>query len=356
MKDQFRIDSHKLMFHPRTVARWLEGETIYPLYMELSPSGACNHRCSFCALDYLEYRPRFLSTEILKERVHELGRLGLKSLMLGGEGEPLLHRDCAGIISHAKGCGIDVALTTNGVLLDRNFCEQALTSLSWIKASINAGLPETYARIHRSSTHDFDTVLNNLSAAVEFGRKVGSACVIGAQIVLLPENAAEVENLAHLCREAGLSYLVIKPYSQHHKSLTREFAHIDYTPFLPLLERLEAANDESFRVILRDKTIRKMQREKRGYGRCLALPFWSYVDAGGDVWGCSSHMGDERYFYGNINHETFQEIWLGERRRRSLEFVAEELDPETCRMNCRMDEINLYLWELTHSTPHINFI
>jgi len=114
MADEFRIDSHKLIFHPLRVSKWLSGEKIYPIYAELSPSGACNHRCTFCALDYMEYKPRFLDTALLKERLTEMGRLGLRSIMYGGEGEPFLHKDIGDIIVHTKRSGIDVGITTNG--------------------------------------------------------------------------------------------------------------------------------------------------------------------------------------------------------------------------------------------------
>src|SRR5689334_10032440 len=103
-----RIDSHKLIFHPHRVGRWLEGKTTYPLYMEISPSGACNHRCKFCAKDYIGYTPRFLDTALLLERLTEMGSLGVRSIMFGGEGEPLLHADIANIIAHARSAGIDV--------------------------------------------------------------------------------------------------------------------------------------------------------------------------------------------------------------------------------------------------------
>lgn len=356
MRDEFRIDSHKLMFHPRTVAHWLDGDDIYPLYLELSPSGGCNHRCTFCALDYRGYVPRFLPTGILKGRIAELANLGLKSIMFGGEGEPLLHRDCADMISYARECGIDVALTTNGVLLDRVFAERAMTSLSWIKVSINAGTPATYARIHRARPEDFGTVLANLEAAAAFGRETGACCTVGAQMVLLPENAAEVELLASRCREAGMRYLVVKPYSQNRKSLTRQYEGVDYAAFLSMQERLESLSCESFRVIFRDSTMRKAACEEKEYGRCLALPFWVYVDSAGDVWGCGAWLGDDRFHYGNIKEQSFEEIWNGDKRRQSLEFVAEHLDLQECRTNCRMDEVNRYLWELIHPAPHVNFI
>jgi radical SAM protein with 4Fe4S-binding SPASM domain len=356
MSDEFRIDSHKLLFHPREVAKWLDGDTIYPIYMEISPAGACNHRCTFCALDFMEYRPHFLDTAMLTERLTEMGRLGVKSIMYGGEGEPLLHRDMAAIIRHTKGSGIDVALTTNGVLLKPGLMEQIADSMSWIKVSFNAGTAETYAAVHRTKASDFQLVVDNLKQASQIVKDSGASCTIGAQMILLPENAGEVEPLANICRDIGLRYLVVKPYSQHHKSITHTYEGFDYAPYIEMMERLAGYNDENFRVISRANTMKKMHRSKRGYERCLALPFWSYVDSDGCVWGCSAFLGDERFRYGNLHEESFEAIWTGNKRRSSLDMVATELDPEECRMNCRMDEVNLYLWELTHPAAHANFI
>jgi DNA repair photolyase len=69
MGDRYRIDGHKLSYHLPRVAAWLEGRPVFPIAMEASPSGACNHRCLFCAVDYLEYRARFLDAAIWKARV-----------------------------------------------------------------------------------------------------------------------------------------------------------------------------------------------------------------------------------------------------------------------------------------------
>jgi radical SAM protein with 4Fe4S-binding SPASM domain len=344
------------MFHPQRVSRWLEGETIYPVYAELSPSGACNHRCTFCALDYMEYTPRFLDTAVLKERLTEMAGLGLRSVMYGGEGEPFLHRDIGDIIVHTKQAGIDVGITTNGVLLTKQLAEKILGSTAWIKASLNAGCAETYAKVHRTKADDFERVFRNLAEAVRIKRETNAACTLGIQTLLLPENADEVEILAEKAKETGLRYVVVKPYSQHHRSRTQTYRNVDYAHFAHLRDRLARLNDDSFSVVFRERTMAKMKRTERGYERCLALPFWTYIDSGGNVWGCSAYLGDERFRYGNIHEQTFEEIWTGELRRRNLRMVAEELDPEECRMNCRMDEINLYLWELTHPEDHVNFI
>jgi cyclic pyranopterin phosphate synthase len=354
--DELRIDSHKLIFHPKEVARWLSGEDVYPLYVEMSPSGACNHRCTFCALDFMEYRPRFLDGAILRERLGEMGRLGIKSVMYGGEGEPFLHREIGEIIVSTKQSGIDVGITTNGVLFTPALAERVLGSTSWIKVSLNAGDRLTYANMHGTQPEDFDRVVKNLTAAVKLNERIGPGCTIGAQAVLLPENAAGMESLAGICRDIGLRYLVVKPYSQHHKSRTQRYRDVDYSALHALKERLERFNGGDFSVIFRERTMKKISRRRRGYERCLALPFWAYVDAGGNVWGCSAYLGDDAFKYGNIHGQPFEEIWRGERRRRCMEMVCTDLDPEGCRMNCRMDEINLYLWELTHPSAHVNFI
>ncbi len=102
--------------------------------------------------------------------------------------------------------------------------------------------------------------------------------------------------------------------------------------------------------------MKKWDENVRGYSRCLALPFWSYIDAGGHVWGCSVYLGDERFLYGNIYENSFQEIWKGKKRADSLGWVEKKFDSSHCRVNCRMDEINCYLWRLRNPVEHVNFI
>ena len=109
-------------------------------------------------------------------------------------------------------------------------------------------------------------------------------------------------------------------------------------------------------VIFRINTMRKWDEGRRNYKHCFAFPFWSYIDAGGTVWGCSVYLNDKRFRYGNIHKNTFKEIWNGEIRTKSVLWAKERLDTKPCRVNCRMDEINRYLWDLRHPPEHVNFI
>ena len=60
--DTYKIDGSKILHHPERLKQWLNAQgnieaqlKIYPIYMEISPIGGCNHRCTFCAVDYLGY-------------------------------------------------------------------------------------------------------------------------------------------------------------------------------------------------------------------------------------------------------------------------------------------------------------
>ena len=354
--DKFRMDSHKLMFHPHRVTQWLAGENVYPLYVEISPIGSCNQRCTFCALDYVGYPARSLDTALLMERLSEMGLLGVKSVMFGGEGEPLLHPDLADTVNHAKRVGLDVAITTNGTLMTENLFRQMAASLSWVKVSINAGTATTYAKLHRTSAKQFDAVLGNLAKAVAIRQEIGSTCTIGAQMILLPQNAAEMEMLARQVKEIGIDYLVVKPYSQHSKSITREYNFFDCSSYLKSAELLQHLNNEHFNFVFRANAFRKLDRKNNCFECCLALPFWSYIDSGGGVWGCSSHIGNQQFWFGALGEQSFEQIWNGARRSSLMSDMSDGFSLSGCRTNCRMDESNRYLWELIHPAPHVNFI
>lgn len=354
--DRFRIDGHKLHLHPRRVADWVEGKNIAPLYIEASPSGACNHRCRFCGLDFMGYQPRFLPTDIFCCRLEEMGSMGVKAIMYAGEGEPFLHRDMIEIAQATKRSGIDVAFTTNAVLFSPEKAHGILPVTSWIKVSCNAGDAATYAAIHGTKEADFERVMDNMAAAVRLRSELGSACTLGFQMVLLPENRKSVAALAERVRDMGADYLVVKPYSQHPQGLGSEYASVRYEDMAGLAKELACFNTDSFRIVCREETARRHDAGEKGYGRCLALPFWSYIDAGCTVWGCSMFLENDRFAYGNLKEMSFAEIWNGSRRQESLAWCARHLDATSCRLNCRMDAINLYLHELRNPGAHASFI
>lgn len=180
-----------------------------------------------------------------------------------------------------------------------------------------------------------------------------------AQSLLLPENADEMEQLAKICRdEIGLDYLVIKPYSHHLFSDTKVYENIDYTNSISFGDKLRALSTDKFQVVFRENTMKKYIQTEGRYAKCNATPFfWAYIMADGEVYGCSAYLLDKKFMYGNINEQSFQEIWEGKKREENFHFIRNELDIKHCRVNCRMDEVNRYLFNLREGlVEHMNFI
>lgn len=364
MSDKYAIDSHKLIFHPTRVSKWYEAKDdweklkkVYPVYVEISPYGGCNHRCTFCALDYMGYENIGLEFNTLKSTLTNMAHKGVKSVMFAGEGEPLLFKDLDLIVEHCSTVGIDTSLTTNFVPLNKKNIERCIENCSWIKVSLNAGTAKTYAEIHQTKEKDFERVMFNLEYALNYRKENNLECTIGVQMLLLPENKDEAKILAQKCQEMGIDYLVIKPYSQHLFSETKKYENIDYSKMIHIGEELEQLSNDSFNVVFRANTMQKYIEKQQPYEKCLSTPFfWGYIAADGKVFGCSAYLSDDKFCYGNIYEDSFEEIWEGEKRKQSYLYVKNDLDIKNCRVNCRMDEVNRYLWKLKNPTSHVNFI
>ena len=354
--DKIRIDSHKLIYHISRVNQWLKGENTYPIYAEIALYGGCNQRCIFCTFDYLSYKPVSLKKECLRRFIVESRRNGLKAVLYAGEGEPLLHSQADEIMIFTKEKGVDVALSTNGVYLNKERAIRILPYLSWVRLSINAGTKEKYNYIHGVSTDDFKKVLRNLKDIVKIRNQNNYSCTIEVQSVLLPQNYSNMLNLAAIASKIGVDYFIIKPFSKHPFSKkVFDYSAMGEESLLLLKKQLANYQKDNFQVIYRQRSIDKMQ-EPKPYTKCLGFSFATRITAEGDVFPCNAFAGKKEYSLGNMCKDSFDNIWKSKRRKEIIEKIYSQWDVEKCRKPCRLDEINRYLWELKNPSPHVNFI
>lgn len=353
MAGDIRIDSHKLIYHPQTVARWMKGEDIYPIELEIGLTNACNHRCIFCAVDYTGYRPDRIDSGVLLRNLKEMAPKGVKSIIYAGEGEPLLHSEAADIINRTKSLGIDTAVSTNGVLLTPEVSRECLKSLTWVRFSVAGITDTTYDRVQHGRAGDLQKVLSNMEAAVRVKREQGLRTTLGVQLLLLPDNEDEVVQMGRALRDIGVDYFTIKPFSQHPQS--RHILQVDYREMLELEKEVKGLQTDDYKVYFRAHSMQKLECG-RCYEHCWALPFMVYMDARGDLWPCIAFMGREGLRYGNIYEDSFVEIWEGDHRKKLMAHFMDMDLGEDCRELCRLDEMNRYLDELKHPGEHVNFI
>lgn len=346
------IDFHKLQDHPGRVAEWQQQGDCFPIYVEIGLTNRCNHRCVFCALDWLERDGVDIDREVLVRALADMADHGVKSIMFAGEGESLLHRDAPLFIQTASSQGIKVAVTTNGVPMTPDKVETCLPHLSWIRFSVNAGTAEQYAAIHQAQASDFERVLANIRYAVEFKRKNNLKVDIGVQMLLLPEAHDGGLRLAKLVKEAGVDNFQLKPYSQHPSSSNRYY--LDYQQYLHLEPELKEFESDSFSVFFRSDTMQRLA-DAADYGFCHGLPFFALVNAHGQIIPCNLFYNDPEFIYGDLSKNSFAEIWTGGQRKKVLEAMKRRHSKE-CRQGCRLDAINRYLQRVVSPEERDDFI
>lgn len=352
----YNFDGHKLMYHLDRVQEFNASGDCFPLYLELSPVGSCNHRCLFCAYDFIGYPNRKLEIGRTLKLIDELADAGLRSILFAGEGEPLLHPDLPQMICHAKANGIDAGLFTNGQLMTSEKIAAILPSLTFIRFSFNGGNAESYARVHQVKPEAFSATIAAIAKAANFKKSQGLETAIGAQFVVIPENIDSLTEAAVILRDAGADYLAVKPFVQQHQQQGYQMeTPLDPTHLDACLAAAESISNETFRVMVRKTSF--TDYGIRRYSHCFGTSFISAINSAGDVATCLPYWDNAEFVFGNIHQQSFREIWQGERRRAIKTIVEQRLDVQSCPPNCRPNAINDFLYELKYpSVEHINFI
>jgi len=346
-----RIDSHTLLYHPHRVSEWLTKGDCFPIYVEIGLTENCNHKCIFCALDWVTKRGATIKTDVMLKALDDLASHAIKSIMFAGEGEPLLHKDVTLFVNHAKTNGLKVAITTNGVPFTQQIAETCLPALSWIRFSINAGTPDAYARIHGTTPSDFEKVMNNIAFTVEYKEKHSLDVDIGVQILVLPESLSTITRLAEVVKNLGVNNLQVKPYSKH--PLSRNDLSVNQSEHHSLIT-LKSFESDHFKIFVRETAFQRL-KDDIPYDCCHGLPFFALIDARGNVIPCNMFYGQSDYKYGNLYEKSFPTIWAGKRRARVLDILSKRGIKE-CRQICRLDVINTYLHRLKHPEQRDDFI
>lgn len=357
-QDTYGIDGHKLYWHLDRVACWQKNRLVAPIYVEISPVSYCNHKCLFCGLDFAHIERILLNADILMPRIEEMGHLGVKSIMFAGEGEPLLHPRIADIAAYTKSCGIDVAITTNGMSGNTSLWEKILPSTTWIRFSIDAATPKTYSAVHGISPGSFERTIASLNDAIRVKREQNLTVTIGVQFLMIQQNLADVEAALSLYSDIGIDYLSFKPYSEH----PQMFNKTGFTYSKEMVDTI-AAKVDSFssssptKIIFRKVATSVYSEGTKNFNHCRALPFWGYISTKGDFYTCSVYLNDDRFRVGNICCDSMAAIFFGDKRSKSINFAEHYLQIEhECRLNCRMARINEFLELLNIEPNHINFI
>ncbi|MBW1783675.1 MAG: radical SAM protein [Deltaproteobacteria bacterium] len=358
MIDNYKdLDSHKLDFHLEEVLAWKRGETVFPIHLDVGPSGGCVYQCVHCYLKWYGHKPRFLSEEVMDNIIEDGVAHNLKSIFLAGSGEPLLNPYTPQFIVKAKEAGIDMAMATNGLLMKESVSEKVIPYLNWIRFNVLAYSKDTFSELHGTPPESRDKVFRNIRAFVRGRNRTGAHVGTGIGTCILPQATGELEDLIRFAKDAGVDYISLRPVSLNERNEFRVSNSALYHELSDRFADWEARySDNGFRVLIRRNLFLDSCQAEKEYGQCYGIHFISQIDADGGIYACGCFVGDARYRFGNLNDQSYKEIMASPKRADVLNYVMPIPDPEYCDTSCRCHNINKYLWRHRHPPRDVNFI
>jgi len=254
----------------------------------------------------------------------DFAEIGVRAVSLISDGESTLSRAYVPFIQHAHELGIDVGNATNGWEWEPEKIEQVLPFLTWVRFTVAAGRPESYAKImYRGPEHTdvFDRAMNHIRFAVELKKKLGLKVTLGIQMVLMPEFKDEIIPFAKLALDLGVDYGVIKHCSDDETgSLGVDYS--GYEALYPLLIQAEEMSTEQTKVIVKwDKIDDKgMPSYQRFYGPQFLLQI-----SGSGLVAPSGMFFNAKYsklHIGNFTEERFIDMFRSDRYWGAMDYLA----------------------------------
>lgn len=214
--------------------------------LRVSVTDRCNYKCVYCRTGNEGAQFTELPTETYLQMVRSFVSLGIEKVRLTG-GEPLLREGLADMVRElaamrtafdeegnpaTEGRPLDIALTTNGHLLEKMARPLKDAGLSRITVSMDAVDPETFSAITRVP-RSFERVLAGIRSAQDAGLgPVKVNCVL-----LRGFNDHQIEQFAEFSRTEGVivRFIEFMPLEED-----RSWRPETVVPMDELVERLNA--------------------------------------------------------------------------------------------------------------------
>lgn len=338
---RFLFDPLRMLGETAFIKSYVAGENPFPKSVEIDPSNACNHDCTFCIYHSMHSKERSerLDAEVLLRVVDELGALGCASILFVGGGEPMTNRCTVDAIERAASLGISAGLVTNGSLVKGDAQLRLKRAATYVRFSLDAANPETHLRLHRNDDHH--RIMRNLRdlAAAE-GR-----CTVGTGFFINEDNVTEIVECAALVKESGADYIQFKCYSGI------EIDRALHERILLAVEQVLPLADEGFDIHVADRIFENVAYQVRGYTKCHWQAFKPIINADGSVFLCAQKRTNRNAIIGNVHTASLREIWDSEERRA----VVRELKLVDCPYCVHHKQNQMIEFFSSFQAPHRSF-
>ena len=353
----------KVLANSDRVLEYIETGNTSPVLIEVDPSNACNHACSFCLSSYIHF-DKYKGTETFSRAVMPRDMLmslckdfvdvGVRAINWTGGGEPTLNKHLKEAIAYCGSHGIKMGMFTNGTLFDKwDMFETLVDNMTWVRISVDAGTKETYDGVRRArGKQNWDKMVENLIQLIEVNKSKGNKIDIGVGYVVSPDTYHEIVDFAKFFKDFDLTYCQYKPEvvirEDGGEQREIEFWRDKVNPLL--MEAKEILGDK-FQMNSYKFEDLTTDREKfgRNYKKCLGSQVSPCIGADGHVYVCTNHRGWKQYSYGCLyDGKSFKEIWSDLRRRQAVMSLIEDIECfSNCTKLCKPHESNKAIWQIS---------
>ena len=348
-----RLSFDKVFFHPDRVAELVATGDCFPLQGIFGLTNSCSHHCVWCypiAVGMDRESNYFVNTDQFKRFVSDCRRLGMKSLLLGGAGEPTMHPDFAEILHYIKEIGLDVGLYTHGYhLVEKKKSQAVLDHCTYVRVSLDAGTTETHNKLHGVKAH-FEQILENVRSLVS--NRKGHFPTIGIQFSVCNDNLHELPTCAKIAKQIGVDYMSIKPV---YSDTVMQRGSFDLDRIKEIMAETELFASDEFKVYAKYEQFNAaltstITNDGKEYGACLGSPFVLFAEGNGIVYLCCNSPRE----FGNYLEDSIEKIWKSLQRKQILQTI----DLHKCPAGCHIHPLNKIIWSIHHpdTALHPNFL
>lgn len=288
-----------------------------PISISIEPTTSCNLRCPECPSGLRSFtRPTgMLKPELYQSVIDQLAP-SLSYLIFYFQGEPYLHPSLIDMIRYAADRGIYTATSTNAHYLNDDAAKKTVESgLDRLIISIDGTSQETYASYRVGG--NLSKVIEGTKNIIKWKRELKSKTPhVIFQFLVVKPNEHQIDEVRKLADELGVDEVALKTaqiYDYKNGS--------DLMPKLDRYSRYKKLNDGTYEI------------KSALDDHCWKMWHSCVITWDGKVVPCCFDK-DAHFTLGNLNQNSFEEIWKGEKYREfrsSLLRSREEI--EICK-NC----------------------
>jgi len=338
---------HKILRHPKQLATWKEGGIPSPISTELFATNKCNNSCTFCRFrTYHKHRDSLTLSQMISY-IQQIQDAQGKAVVFSGGGEPLMNPYTPHAVIHAKTIGLDVGFITNGQLITEQIAETLVSSCVWVRISLSATTPQTFEAIR--GVNKFHEAIQGIKTLTEAQKSLNTPCTIGIQWIYTKREPVEylISFIRDHCQNKRIDYIQIIAEQTHHLHRL-----INQRDLIKHIEKLQVIFPSNPQIIYSKADDLLLPNFGRDYETCEGHWFTAVIAADAKVYLCCHLSGQTKFAIGDLNINSLEEIWHGDKRKQ----IAATIDVSKCLHICKHHEINKLLHQLKKEMPHENFI